>query len=87
MCADGGVEATRKFKVEKKICPFDPKSACEIEPEAFNTNVVHTSTMGGQYYIPVFMCEWYTNLPQIYDPRATPNLSSIQAATPRFSVP
>ena len=88
------IESTCKFKVKKKIMPFETKTSGHIAPQSFNSNIMDTSTSyksctssqqddyGGNEKRSIL-----SDLPHMYEPHLTPNLSSIQAATSRFSVP
>lgn len=88
------IESTRKFKVKKKIMPFETKTSGHVAPQSFNSNIMDTSTLyksctSSQQddYRGNEKRSILSDLPHMYEPRSTPNLSSIQAATSKFSVP
>ena len=88
-----GIEPTCEFKVKKKIMPFETKAPGHVTPQSFDSNIMDTSTGYKSKKIQQEHYRWderrcvLSDLPHMYEPRSTPNRSSIQAATSRFSVP
>lgn len=82
-----GLKACLIFHFFKEKFPFCANPGCEIEPKAFNTNIMHTSKI----QIILKSCNYtayaLTHLPQMYEPLFEPLIASIYSATEMFSPP